>query len=378
MIRMVDLYGQYLSVKEEMDAAIGQVMSGSAFVRGPQVGELESELAAWMGVGHCVTCGSGTDALLLAMTAIGIGPGDEVIVPAFTFGAVAESVALRGGIPVFADVDPLTFNMDPSSVERLISRRTRAIVPVHLFGQPCDMPPLLELAGRHGLTVVEDNAQSLGAVCRSESGHEAKAGGVGLIGCTSFFPTKVLGCYGDGGAVFTDDEDLARRIRMIANHGQSPKYAYRVVGLNSRLDTIQAAVLRVKLRHLPEWIGSRIDAAGRYDAALDGVPGVERPVRAEGVTHVYHQYTLRVDPALRDGLKSYLAAKGIESMVYYPSLLSEQEAYRDISRRDMDMIGARPLPASVLSLPICSHIGEEAQMRVVAAVREYMAANVRH
>ncbi|MDE5719788.1 MAG: DegT/DnrJ/EryC1/StrS family aminotransferase [Paramuribaculum sp.] len=236
-MRMVDLYGQYLSVKEEMDAAIGQVMSGSAFVRGPQVGELESELAAWMGVGHCVTCGSGTDALMLAMTAIGIGPGDEVIVPAFTFGAVAESVALRGGIPVFADVDPLTFNMDPSSVERLISERTRAIVPVHLFGQPCDMPPLLELAGRHGLAVVEDNAQSLGAVCRSESCREAKAGGVGLIGCTSFFPTKVLGCYGDGGALFTDDEDLARRIRMIANHGQSPKYTYRVVGMNSRLDT---------------------------------------------------------------------------------------------------------------------------------------------
>ena len=368
---MVDLYAQYLSVKDEMDAAVGEVMRSCAFVRGPQTALLEEELAAWMGVGHCVTCGSGTDALLLAMTAIGVGRGDEVIVPAFTFGAVAETVAMRGATPVFADVDPLTFNIDSSSVERLISGRTRAVVAVHMFGQPCDMPSLLELARRHGFVVVEDNAQSLGALCRSESGAMARAGGVGLIGCTSFFPTKVLGCYGDGGAVMTGDGELAQRIRMIANHGQSPKYNYLTVGMNSRLDTLQAAVLRVKLRHLHDWIEARRAVAERYDAAMKGVAGVECPVRAGGVTHVYHQYTLRVDPSLRDGLRAFLADRGIESMVYYPSLLNDQEAYRDISRCDGDMRGARRLPASVLSLPICSHIGEEAQARVVAAVKEY-------
>lgn len=371
MIRMVDLCGQYLSVKDEMDAAVGEVMRSCAFVRGPQTALLEEELAAWMGVGHCVTCGSGTDALLLAMTAIGVGRGDEVIVPAFTFGAVAETVAMRGATPVFADVDPLTFNIDSSSVERLISGRTRAVVAVHMFGQPCDMPPLLEFARRHGFVVVEDNAQSLGALCRSESGAMARAGGVGLIGCTSFFPTKVLGCYGDGGAVMTGDGELAQRIRMIANHGQSPKYNYLTVGMNSRLDTLQAAVLRVKLRHLQDWIEARRAVAERYDAALNGVADVKCPVRAGGVTHVYHQYTLRVDPSLRDGLRAFLADRGIESMVYYPSLLNDQEAYRDISRCDWDMRGARRLPASVLSLPICSHIGEEAQARVVAAVKEY-------
>lgn len=371
MIRMVDLYAQYLSVKDEMDAAVGEVMRSCAFVRGPQTALLEEELAAWMGVGHCVTCGSGTDALLLAMTAIGVGRGDEVIVPAFTFGAVAESVAMRGATPVFADVDPLTFNIDSSSVERLISGRTRAVVAVHMFGQPCDMPSLLELARRHGFVVVEDNAQSLGALCRSESGAMARAGSVGLIGCTSFFPTKVLGCYGDGGAVMTGDGELAQRIRMIANHGQSPKYNYLTVGMNSRLDTLQAAVLRVKLRHLHDWIEARRAVAERYDAALKGVAGVECPVRAGGVTHVYHQYTLRVDPSLRDGLRAFLADRGIESMVYYPSLLNDQEAYRGISRCDGDMRGARRLPASVLSLPICSHIGEAAQAQVVAAVKEY-------
>ncbi len=343
MIRMVDLYGQYLSVKDEIDAAMGEVMRDCSFVRGPQTALLEEELAAWTGVGHCVTCGSGTDALLLAMTAIGVGRGDEVIVPAFTFGAVAETVAMRGATPVFADVDPLTFNIDSSSVERLISGRTRAVVAVHMFGQPCDMPPLFELARRHGFVVVEDNAQSLGARCRSESGAMARAGSVGL----------------------------AQRIRMIANHGQSPKYNYLTVGINSRLDTLQAAVLRVKLRHLHDWIEARRAAAERYDAALKGVAGVECPVRAGGVTHVYHQYTLRVDPSLRDGLRAFLADRGIESMVYYPSLLNDQEAYRDISRCDGDMRGARRLPASVLSLPICSHIGVAAQARVMAAVKEY-------
>lgn len=373
MIRMVNLYAQYLSVKDEMDTAIDEVMRSASFIRGPQVGLLEQELAQFAGVSYCVTCGSGTDALLLSMAALGIGRGDDVIMPSFTFGAVAECVALMGATPVFADVNPLTFNIEPESVERLISPRTRAIVPVHLFGQPCDMSRLCDIAEAHGIAIVEDNAQSFGAGCRMNAGAMLPAGSIGKVGCTSFFPTKVLGGYGDGGAVFTNDADLATKIRILANHGQKPKYHYRTPGFNSRLDTLQAAVLRVKLRHIADWTDSRVIASRRYDDALRGVAGISLPVTAPGVTHVYHQYTLRVRPDLRDGLKDYLDNHGIESMVYYPTLLCGQDAYKDISRTDTCMDGAQSLPQSVLSLPVCSHLDESDQNRVVAIVKEYMS-----
>lgn len=373
MIRMVNLYGQYLSVKDEVDQAMRQVVRESAFIRGDQVRLLEEELAAFVGTDHCVTCGNGTDALLLALWALELGKGDEVIVPAFTFGAAAEAVALVGATPVFADVDPETFNMDPVSAGRLISERTRAILPVHLFGQPCDMRPILELARRHRLTVIEDNAQSFGAKCLDASDEWVCAGSVGWIGCTSFFPTKVLGCYGDGGALFTDDDELARKIRMLANHGQSTKYRYERLGINSRLDTLQAAVLRVKLRHLPEWINARIEVAGRYDAALKPFAALALPARTAGCTHVYHQYTLKVDPSLRDPLKAHLNRAGIEAMVYYPEPLYSQPAYASRSRRDPLMAVTPQLVGSVLSLPVCSHLAEEEQLRVVAAVERFMA-----
>ena len=316
MIRMVELYGQYLTVKDEVDAAVEEVMKSSAFIRGPQVRLLEEELAEYVGVDHCITCGNGTDALLLTFAAMGIGRGDEVIVPSFTFGAVAESVALTGATPVFADVNPLTFNIDAQSVERLMSPRTQAIVPAYMFEQPCDMPRLRSIAQAGGVAIVEDNAQSFGAECRMGESAKAKTGSIGLAGCTSFFPTKVLGCYGDGGAVFTDNAELASKIRQLANHGQKPKYHYRSLGMNSRLDTLQAAVLRVKLRHLDEWIAARVRAAKRYDEALAGVAGIVLPMVSEGVTHVYHQYTLKMIPELRDGLREFLGSQGIETMVY--------------------------------------------------------------
>ncbi len=373
MIRMVELYGQYLTVKDEVDAAVEEVMKSSAFIRGPQVRLLEEELAEYVGVDHCITCGNGTDALLLTFAAMGIGRGDEVIVPSFTFGAVAESVALTGATPVFADVNPLTFNIDAQSVERLMSPRTQAIVPAHMFGQPCDMPRLRSIAQAGGVAIVEDNAQSFGAECRMGESAKAKTGSIGLAGCTSFFSTKVLGCYGDGGAVFTDNAELASKIRQLANHGQKPKYHYRSLGMNSRLDTLQAAVLRVKLRHLDEWIAARVRAAKRYDEALAGVAGIVLPMVSEGVTHVYHQYTLKMIPELRDGLREFLGSQGIETMVYYPALLNEQYAYREISRSDICMDGARQLPGSVVSLPICSHLEMRSQTKVVAAIKEFMS-----
>ena len=247
---MVDLHRQYLGIRDEVDRAIGDVIAETAFIKGPAVGLFEEELARRLEVRHCIACGNGTDALLLSLLAVGLQRGDEVIVPAFAFAAVAETVLLLGGVPVFADVDPRTFNIDPASVARLVSERTRVVIPVHLFGQPCDMAALTAVAKEHGLKVIEDNAQSLGAVCRMSDGASRYAGTIGEIGCTSFFPSKVLGCYGDGGAVFTDDDGLAARIRALGSHGWFTKYDSRLVGMNSRLDTLQAAVLRVKLPHL--------------------------------------------------------------------------------------------------------------------------------
>lgn len=374
MIKMVNLYGQYLSVRDEVDRAMNRVIREAAFIQGDSVRLLEEELAAFVGTAHCVACGSGTDALFLAMSALELGPGDEVIVPAFTFGAAAEAVALVGATPVFADADGATFNMDPASAERLISERTRAIVPVHLFGQPCDMRAILDLARRHDLIVIEDNAQSFGAKCSIGPDTTLSAGSAGLISCTSFFPTKVLGCYGDGGALFTDDGALARKIRILANHGQSPKYHYERLGINSRLDTLQAAVLRVKLRRLPGWIDSRVRAAERYDAALKALPGVVLPEKIPGNTHVYHQYTVKVDPRWRDSLKASLNACGIEAMVYYPEPLYSQPAYGPLCRMDPMMAVTPQLVGSVLSLPICSHIAKEDQERVIAEVERFVRA----
>ena len=367
-IQMVDLHGQYMKIKTEIDAAVAEVIDSSAFINGPAVGRFASALAQYTGAAHVIPCGNGTDALQIALMALGLKPGDEVIVPAFTYVASAEVIALLGLRPVLVDVDRETFNTDIRFIERALTPRTRAVIPVHLFGQSCDMAPILDFAAAHGLYVVEDNAQSLGAVYTFPDGRRRHTGTLGHIGCTSFFPSKNLGCYGDGGALFTDDPALAERIRMTANHGQKVKYHHDIVGCNSRLDTIQAAVLEIKLRHLDEYCSARREAAARYRSLLDGVDALELPAEAPFSTHVYHQYTLKIHGGLRDALKDFLASRGIPSMVYYPLPLHRQKAYAGDGR---GLKFAEELADSVLSLPMHTELDGQMQEMIAETVREF-------
>ncbi len=315
-LQMVDLRGQYLSIKDEIDLAIASVIDKSAFVKGPFVAEFENQIAAYLGVNHVIGVGNGTDALQIALMALGLGPGDEIIAPSFTFVATTEAAALLGAVPVFADIDPSTFNLDPNCIEPLITERTKAIVPVHLFGQPSDMDSIMAIGRKYQLAVVEDNAQSVGSKYKKRY-----AGTIGTMGTLSFFPSKNLGCYGDGGAVLTNDSDLAERIRLIANHGANKKYHNEVVGVNSRLDGLQAAILLVKLNHLRDFNSARITAADRYDHAFEDCRFVTIPVRATDRDHVFHQYTIRIAhefPGARDALSAFLREKRIPHAIYYP------------------------------------------------------------
>lgn len=369
-IKMADLYCQYTDTAGSIDKAIKEVIANSDFIKGEAVGKLESRLAGLLDTKHCITCGNGTDALFISMMATGIGQGDEVIVPAFSFGAVAEAVALLGGTPVFADVEADTFNMSADSAERMITPRTKAIVPVHLFGQPCDMAAINDMAARHGLTVIEDNAQSLGSECFFPDGTRKYSGTAGHIGCTSFFPSKPLGCFGDGGAMFTDDDRLAERIRALSNHGQIRKYNHLHVGVNSRLDTIQAAVLLAKLGHIGEWTAKRRKAAEYYTAGLDGT--IITPAASPHGTHVYHQYTIRLtDGNSRNALKNKLAEAGIPSMIYYPMPLTEQPAYKNICLSDRGVTQAAKLSETVLSLPMHSGLKKEHQDTIIGVIRQF-------
>ena len=370
-IKMVDLYGPYERIREEVAAGIREVVESSAFINGPAVVELARELSEWLGVRHTIPCGSGTDALLLAFMAVGLKPGDEVVVPAFSYAAPVEAAALLGGVPVMADVDPETFNMDPQSLRRVITPRTRAIVPVHLFGQTCAMEPILGIAREYGLYVIEDNAQSFGAEYTFSDGRRKYAGTMGHIGCTSFFPTKVLGCFGDGGALFTDDDRLGERLRMMAAHGQRERYRHETLGLNSRLDSVQAVVLRAKLPRLRESIGARASAARYYTRRLEAVAEVAAPVEAPDSTHVWHQYTLKVDPAVRDALRSRLAQEGIPTAVYYPLPLPLQPAYRELCVADERLDAALRLPQCVLSLPIHTELTAAQQDEIVGAIERF-------
>lgn len=370
-IKMVDLYGPYERIREEVEAGLREVVASSAFINGPAVGEFARELSQYLGVRHTIPCGNGTDALLLALMAIGLKAGDEVIVPAFSYAAPAEAVALLGGVPVMADVEADTFNIAPQSVRRLVTPRTRAIVPVHLFGQVCAMEPVLEIAREYGLYVIEDNAQSLGAVYTFPDGRRRCAGTIGHIGCTSFFPTKVLGCFGDGGALFTDDDSLAERLRMLAQHGQRERYRHEMVGFNSRLDSVQAVVLRAKLARLGESIAARAAAARRYSLRLGAVEGVCVPAEAAYSTHVWHQYTLTVEEGVRDALRARLAQEGIPSAVYYPLPLPEQPAYRGLCVADRRLEAALRLPRRVLSLPIHTELTAAQQEEIIGAVERF-------
>ena len=372
---MVDLKGQYMKIKPEVDAAIQEVIDNTAFINGPIVKEFAQNLSDYMGGCHVITCANGTDALQIALMALGLKPGDEVIVPAFTYVASAEVIGLLGLTPVMVDVDYDSFNVTVDNIKKALSPKTKAIIPVHLFGQSCDMEPILALAQEHNLYVIEDNAQAIGAEYTFSDGHKAKTGTMGTIGCTSFFPSKNLGCYGDGGAIFTKDEKLAERIHMIANHGQKVKYHHSVIGCNSRLDSIQAAILNVKLKHLDEYGQARYAAASYYTEKLKAFDSEESffitPKELEKSTHVYHQYTLKIKNGKRDDLKQFLADAGIPSMIYYPLPLQEQEAFMPITRAAEDLNISKDIAYSVLSLPIHTEMTRDIQDTIINRVIEF-------
>ncbi len=372
-IQMVDLRSQYEKIKTDVDAGIQEVIDSTAFVKGAKVTEFQTHLEQYLGVKHVIPVGNGTDALQIAMMALGLKPGDEVITPTFTFIATAEVVALLGLTPVVVDVDFDTFNMDVEAVRRAITPRTRAIAPVHLFGQNTNMEALLSLAREHNLFVVEDACQSIGAEYTFTDGRRVRSGCMGNIGCTSFFPSKNLGCYGDGGALFTNDDELARRIRMVANHGMEVRYHHDHVGVNSRLDSIQAAVLDAKLPHLDEYIAARQKAAAYYTAAFANCDKILTPAVAPQTTHVFHQYTLRLVGCDRDRVRQYLADRNIPSMIYYPVPLHLQKAYQDPRYKSGDFPVAERLAASVLSLPMHTELNEEQLAYITKNVLEAVA-----
>lgn len=351
-IEMVDLKSQYLRIKTEIDSAINEVIENTAFINGKHVETFSENLKTYLGVNYVVPCANGTDALQVALMALNLKTGDEVIVPSFTFIASAEVIGLLGLRPVMVDVDYDNFNVTAKNIEKAITVNTKAIIPVHLFGQAAQMEEIMLLAKKYDLYVVEDNAQALGADYIFDSGKRQKLGTIGHIGCTSFFPSKNLGCYGDGGAVFTNDETLAKRLKMICNHGSTVKYHHEVLGVNSRLDTLQAAILDVKLKYLNTFNKLRYEAAQRYSYAFKDISGIITPKESTFSTHVYHQYTLKVLDGKRDELKEFLAKHGIPAMVYYPIPLHKQEAFLQIAHQSGDMSVAEKLCDEVLSLPM--------------------------
>ncbi|HIT97367.1 MAG TPA: DegT/DnrJ/EryC1/StrS family aminotransferase [Candidatus Merdimorpha stercoravium] len=372
-IRMVDLKGQYEKIKEEVDAAVVSVMGSSAFVNGPEVSAFQQELEAYLGVKHVIPCGNGTDALQISLMALGLEKGDEVITADFTFAATVEVIALLGLKQVLVDVDRRTMTIDPAAVERAITPRTKAIIPVHLFGQTADMAPLLALAEKHHLAIVEDTAQAIGAEYIFPDGTAKKAGTIGTLGATSFFPSKNLGCYGDGGAIFTNDDQLAHRVRGIVNHGMYRRYYHDEIGVNSRLDSIQAAILRIKLRHLDQYNSARRAAAAMYDRALAGGGKVVTPYVAPYSRHVFHQYTLQLaDGVDREGLIAHLNAKGIPAMIYYPVALRKQKAYDTHDYDDTQFPNSDFLVQRVVSLPMHTELDQQMVDYIAGAVLEYV------
>lgn len=365
-IQMVDLKTQYQKLKAEIDAGIQEVLDKTAFIGGLKVAAFQQNLEAYLGAKHVIPCANGTDALQIAMMAVDLQPGDEVIVPAFTYVATAEAIALLRLKPVMVDVDPGTFNVTAALVEAAITPRTKAIVPVNLFGQSCDMAPIMSLAQKHQLWVIEDNAQAIGADYTFADGSKAKTGTIGHIGCTSFYPSKNLGAYGDGGALYTMDDQLAEKCRMIANHGQTKRYYHGLVGVNSRLDAIQAVVLNAKLPYLDEYAAARQEAARYYDNAFQHVSQLQIPKRQHNSSHVFHQYTLIVREGRRDALQAFLQEKGIPTMIYYPVPLYEQEAYKNAMANKIDRLPVTDmLCQSVISLPMHTEL-DEAQLAYIS------------
>ncbi|HEY1113875.1 MAG TPA: DegT/DnrJ/EryC1/StrS family aminotransferase [Chitinophagaceae bacterium] len=371
-IQMVDLKQQYQKIKPEVDAAVLSVLENSAFINGPQVQRFASSLAFYNGVGHVVPCANGTDALQIAMMALDLKEGDEVITPSFTYIATTEVIALLKLKPVFVDVDPKTFCLNPEAVDKAISAKTRAIVPVHLFGQSADMERILAIAAAHHLYVIEDNAQAIGCDYYFSDGRVQKTGAMGTVSGTSFFPSKNLGCYGDGGAMMTNDSELASKLKMIANHGQSRRYHHDLVGCNSRLDTLQATVLEIKLKYLDQYTTARRSVADYYDAAFSGQSCLTTPFRASYTNHVFHQYTLLLAPEKRDGLKDYLQQKGIPSMIYYPVPAHRQKMFGASATGEKDLEVTDWLAERVISLPIHTEMDEEQLQFITTNVLQYL------
>jgi dTDP-4-amino-4,6-dideoxygalactose transaminase len=370
-IRMVDLKGQYNKIKTEIDKAIARVIDETSFVKGEEVKQFENELAKYINARHVITCANGTDALQIAMMALGLKQGDEVITADFTFIATAEVIALLGLTPVLVDVDPETFLITPEAIEKAITPRTKAIVPVHLFGQCADMDKIMAIAEKYKLFVIEDVAQANGCTYTSSNGNKQSAGTIGHVGCTSFFPSKNLGCFGDGGALITNDDKIAAMIKSIANHGMTRRYYHDHIGINSRLDSIQASVLSIKLKHLDSYNNARNSAAGFYDKELSGISWLKTPKRVTWSDHIFHQYTLVIENGQRDKLKSYLEEKGIPAMVYYPVPIHSQVAYAQYGFKNEDFPVTNMLSEKVLSLPMHTELTQEQLKYITDAIKSF-------
>jgi UDP-2-acetamido-2-deoxy-ribo-hexuluronate aminotransferase len=370
-IQMVDLVSQYEKIKPSIDTAIQDVIQHAHFINGPAVSRFQADLQEYLGVKHVIPCANGTDALQIAMMALGLKPGDEIITPSFTYIATTEVIALLGLKPVFVEVDPQTFCIDPTAIEAAITPKTKALVPVHLYGQAANMNAVMDIAQKHNLFVIEDNAQAIGSDYHLTNGKKVKTGTIGDIGCTSFFPSKNLGCYGDGGALCTNNDELAKKIKMIANHGQQQKYVHEVIGCNSRLDTIQAAILEVKLRQLDNYIDARREVAERYDEAFASIPGVRIPFRADDSKHVFHQYTLILENASRGALQEALTANDIPSMIYYPIPAHKQQMFAAFGSSNTELPTTDWLTDRVISLPIHTEMDEEQQEYIIDTVNSF-------
>ena len=369
---MVDLKGQYLKIKKEVDEAVLRVLDTTAFINGPEVNNFQKSLEEYLDVKHVIPCANGTDALQVAMMGLGLKPGDEVITSDFTFVATVEVIALLGLTPVLVDVIPDTFNIDPAAIEKAITPKTKAIVPVHLFGQCADMEAIMEIAKKHNLFIIEDTAQGIGADYIFRDGTRKKAGTIGLVGCTSFFPSKNLGCFGDGGAIFTNDDELAIKIRSVVNHGMTVRYYHDNIGVNSRLDSIQAAILNIKLKHLDEYNADRQRAAAFYDNAFKNCPNLTTPAGCTFSNHIYHQYTLVLKGVDRTKLIEHLNSKKIPAMIYYPVPLHLQKAYLDPRYQQGDFPVTEELCKTVFSLPMHTELDDSQLEFITSSVLEFI------
>ena len=371
-IRMVDLLSQYRKIKPEIDQSIQQVIESTAFINGPEVKSFQKDLENYLGIKHVITCGNGTDALQISLMALGLEPGDEIITTDFTFIATVEVIELLGLKTVIVDPEPDSFNISPASIEKAITKKTKAIIPVHLFGQCADMESIMTLAGKYNLYVIEDAAQALGAEYSFSNGTGKKAGTIGDIGCTSFFPSKNLGCYGDGGAIFSNNQNLAEKLQSIANHGMKIKYYHEQVGINSRLDSLQAAILRVKLKHLDQFNQTRQKTAGIYDRLLKDINNITIPSRTSDSTHIFNQYTIKLKDIHRSELREFLQSVGIPTMIYYPVPMHLQNAYKHLGYRKGDFPVTEDLCRTVLSLPMHTELTEEQIKYIAGSIHEFI------